>query len=243
VIEVREISCGYSARRVLTHFSLDVFAGETLALVGPNSAGKSTLLKTMGGLVIPTAGAVVVGGRSLSTWSLPERARTIAWVPSEADFTFAYSVEEIVLLGRAPHLPGDRAPRLHDHHWVKKVLALTDLLSLAQRSVDELSSGEKQRLLLARALAQEPSVLLMDEPTAHLDIGHAQAFFYALTRLRQERALTVVLATHDLPLARRVSDRVALMRRGTLHALGTPSEVLTDSHIQTVFEITQEVSP
>jgi len=240
VIRLENVSCRYGSRAALNGVSLAVADGETLSLVGPNSAGKSTLLKAMGGLLRVSDGHVWLEDRLMQDWKPFERARRLAWVPSEADFTFSYTVFEITMLGRTPHLPSFAPPAAADAAVVHRMLALTDLSALADRPIDTLSSGERQRVLLARALAQEPSILLMDEPTAHLDIGHAQTFFRALDRLRGERALTVVLATHDLPLARRFSARVALLREGRLHGIGSPDQLLTPQNIQTVFELQEE---
>lgn len=237
MIRLEDVTAGYGDRAVLHGISLDVQERETLALVGPNSAGKSTLLKAMGGLLPLQKGRVLLDGRPLSEWPLPERARRMAWVPSDATLAFSFTVEELVLLGRTPHLAGYRAPRPADRKVAAEMLDLTDLTAQARRPVDGLSSGERQRTLLARAFAQEPRLLLLDEPTAHLDIGHSHAFFRALERLRQTRSLTVVLATHDLELARRFAGQVALVDEGRLRAVGAPAAVLHPEQIRTTFKL------
>ena len=236
MIRADNLRVRYEDRWALDGVTLEVRDGETVALVGPNSAGKSTLLKALGGLLPPTEGTIALQQRRLRDWPLRDRARVVAWVPSEADFTFGYRVEDMVLLGRTPYL-GTQAPGAKDYAITREMLALTDLAAHAERSVDALSSGERQRVLLARALAQEPALLLLDEPTAHLDLGHSEAFFGALGRIRERRPLTVVLATHDLPLARRFGERVALLKEGRLRGFGTPAEVLTDAAIQTLFQL------
>jgi iron complex transport system ATP-binding protein len=236
LIRLENASASYGQRTALEPVSLSVVEGETLVLVGPNSAGKSTLLKLMGGLLHPSTGSIQLMGRPLSAWPLNERARRVAWVPSETDFTFAYRVEDMVLLGRTPYVLSQQKPTERDRAIVQEMLELTDLVALADRSVAALSSGERQRVLLARALAQEPAILLLDEPTAHLDLGHSQAFFRALARLRETRSLTVVLATHDLELARTIGGRIALLKEGRLFGLGVPAKILTPEAIQTIFQ-------
>lgn len=212
----------YTDRIVLGPVALEVSDGEWLGLIGPNGAGKSTLLKSAVGL-IPYRGKVSVGTGSR------RRGLDIAWMPQRPQLPGPMSVADYVMLGRTPHLGYLAAEGRHDVEVVRDALDRLDLDELSRRPLGTLSGGEAQRVVLARALAQEAPMLLLDEPTAGLDPGHAVEVLNVVDDLRIEQGLTVVTAAHDLTLAGRYADRLVLLSGGSVVAEGTPIEVLDES--------------
>ncbi|MGH2487330.1 MAG: ABC transporter ATP-binding protein, partial [Ktedonobacterales bacterium] len=193
-----EVSFAYQKAAVVERVSLRVAAGEMVALLGPNGAGKSTLLKLATGILRPTRGQIRIGERDLRTMSRDEVARRMAVVPQDFSVQFAYTVRQIVELGRLPHLGAWGLARAGDQQAVDAALRETDTVALAGRVFNELSGGERQRVLIALALAQDAGIVLLDEPTAHLDIRHQIEVLALLRRLNEEHGLTVVAALHDL---------------------------------------------
>jgi iron complex transport system ATP-binding protein len=203
--------------------------------MGPNSAGKSTVLKLISRELVPHRGEITLQNRALDTWKLQDLARVLTVVSSEDYFVFPFTVEQIVLMGRIPHLHRGQREGAKDIQIAEQAMQATDILPLRARSVHQLSSGERQRVLLARALAQEPDILVLDEPTVHLDLGHAWNFFRLLRRLHAERNLTVICALHDVPLAEAFCSRVVMLNEGRLYKEGTPSDVLNERTLHEVF--------
>ncbi|MGI9145408.1 MAG: ABC transporter ATP-binding protein [Chloroflexota bacterium] len=229
-LELAGVDAGYgrgSAVPVLRGIDLRVGAGEMLALVGPNGAGKSTLLKVAGGLLRPSAGRVLLNEVDLSSLRRREVARQIAVVPQESPIPAGLLVDEMVGLGRTPYVRLLLGPTAHDRSAVEWAMAAAGVKQLAHRFVEELSGGERQRVILARALAQMPRLLLLDEPTANLDLHHQVALLELVRGLTRERGLCVVAAVHDLQLAALYCDRVALMSAGQVVSHGSPEGVLT----------------
>jgi iron complex transport system ATP-binding protein len=226
MIEIKNLSVSYGPRVILKNINLGVKVGETLALVGPNGSGKSTLIRTLSGVLPASHGTVSLSGRQMSGLSPAERARRIAVVPQNALLPPAFTTWETVLLGRTPYLNflGQISPS--DEEIARNSLEKVDALDLAERRVGELSGGEQQRVLLARALAQSTAVMLLDEPTTHLDLQHQMGLLNLVHKLSQECRLTVIIALHDLNLAARYADRIALLVDGEIKALGTPKQVL-----------------
>jgi len=214
---------------VVRGVSIDVAGGAWLTIVGPNGAGKSSMLLALAGL-IPAAGSIVVGGVSIAEGSTRTRARRVALVAQQPVVPEALTVAEYVSLGRTPHLSFFGTETARDHELADEVLARIDLTWAAERRVDTLSGGEFRRAVVGRALAQEAEVLLLDEPTTGLDLGHQVDVLELVDELRRERGITVVSAMHDLTLAARFSDRFALLAHGEIVAEGTPAEVL-DPHV------------
>ena len=226
VIKLSGVTAGYRGRTVVRDVSVHVPAGSWLAVIGPNGAGKSTLLKAVAGLV-PSTGDVSVDGRSVAALGHRERARLIGYAPQTPSLPEGLTVTDYVLLGRTPHLgPLGRESR-SDLDLVSGVLDRLDLKTLADRPLRTLSGGERQRAVLARVLAQQAGVLLLDEPTTGLDIGHAQALLELVDQLRKADGTTVVSTLHDLTLAAQYPDRVLLLDGGDVAAVGAPAEVLT----------------
>jgi iron complex transport system ATP-binding protein len=221
---------------VLAGLSLDVPAGGFLGIVGPNGAGKSTLLHLMTGALRPGRGGVELFGRPLPAWKRREIAGKIAVVPQSEPWSFPFRVMEIVLMGRTPHLRGLLATETDaDREAAWRALEATGIAGLADRTLDRLSGGERQLVLVARALAQDPDILLLDEPTASLDLAHQQQVFRLLVRLNRERGLTVAAVTHDLNLAALYCDDMAVLHEGRIVVRGAPAEILQDALLSRVY--------
>ncbi len=231
----RNVSAGYRQQPVLHDISLTIQAGQMVALLGPNGAGKSTLLRVLTGLQPLTGGEVELFGRDLRQLRATERARLVAVVPQEVTTPMAFTVAELVALGRS--VPRGRWAGLAatDRQAVEQALAYTDTLELRDRYYSELSGGEKQRAIIAMALAQEPQLLLLDEPTSHLDINHRLEVLQLLERLNRERGLTVVMTSHDLNLAAEFFPQLALLDHGRIAATGAPAEVLREELLEEVY--------
>lgn len=218
VARLAGVAAGYGKRAVLRDVELELAPGEQVALLGANGSGKSTLLRVLAGALSATAGEVEVFGRPIESWNRGELARRVTVLPQGMELPHGFRVSEVVALGRIPHARSWFATSADDEAAVTRALADADVTELAGRSVDALSGGERQRVLLALALAQEPQLLLLDEPTAHLDVAHQLAFIGLLDRLRRARGLTVVAVLHDLNLAARFADRSLVLHEGRLLA-------------------------
>ncbi len=230
---------GIAVRRnghtILRGVTFGVAAGELVALVGPNGAGKSTLLKAVGGLWPDVEGDVTLLGRPLSHYSTRQAARIVAHVPQITALDFSFTAEQIVMMGRNPHLGRFQLETERDRRIVARAMERTDTTHLADRLINTLSGGERQRVLIARALAQEPRVLLLDEPTANLDVQHQLGVLGLLRDLIEQDQLGVVAAVHDLEMAARYCDRLVLLHHGAVLAEGVPDAVLTPDHLAEVY--------
>ena len=231
----RNVSAGYRQQPVLHDVSLTIQAGQMVALLGPNGAGKSTLLRVLTGLQPLTGGEVQLFGRDLRQLCATERARLVAVVPQEVTTPMAFTVAELVALGRS--VPRGRWAALApaDRQAIEQALAYTDTLELRDRYYSELSGGEKQRAIIAMALAQEPQLLLLDEPTSHLDINHRLEVLQLLERLNRERGLTVVMTSHDLNLAAEFFPQLALLNHGRITAVGAPADVFREDVLEEAY--------
>ncbi len=210
-------------------------AGELVALVGPNGAGKSTLLRCLAGLLRPTAGRVTVDGRDLRVLERRALARRIAVVPQTSDTIFPFTVREIVALGRTARLGPLGIATADDVHAVERALDELELVPIAERRIDLVSGGERQRAVLAMALAQETDVLLLDEPTAHLDPAHQRSTLALIRALARSRSVAVIAVLHDLNLAARLADRVVVLAAGRVAADGAPLQVVTADTVASAF--------
>jgi len=225
---------GYGARRVLGGIDLELAAGVLTALVGPNGAGKSTLLRALAGLIRPTAGSVRLDGRAVGAISRRELAGRIAVVPQSFDTLFPFTVREVVSLGRSARLALFARPTAADAHAVERALDELALGALADRRLDSLSGGERQRAVLAMALAQQSDVLLLDEPTVHLDPGHQRSTVLLVRELARARGLVLVTVLHDLNLAA-LADRIVALVDGAVAADGPPEAVLSAGPVHRIF--------
>jgi len=215
---------------------LEVSAGDMLAIVGPNGSGKTTLLKLLAGLLTADSGRITVCGFDAARADRRALARRVAVVGVQSTIGFPYTVVEVVLMGRAPHVEGFRLESSRDVEAAERAMRETEVLDLAERRFDTLSSGERQRVTVARALAQEPDLVLLDEPAAFLDIKQQTLLYDLLTELNAARGLTVVSVLHDLNLASLYFGRVAMLKAGRLAALGSPEEVITYAKVREVFD-------
>lgn len=226
---------GYGDKPVLQDISLEVIPGEVLGVVGPNGVGKSTLVKGASGVLTPLGGRICIDGKEISALSPPERARLIAVVPQATKLPEAFTARDVVLMGRTPYLGWLDREGEGDHRIAIKTMERTNTTHFADRKIGELSGGDQQRLLIARALAQTPSVLLLDEPTAHLDLRHQDEILNLVHLLAKEEGLTVLITLHDLNLVARFADRVALLSNGKVQKLGNPEQVLTPEDLTPVY--------
>jgi ABC-type cobalamin/Fe3+-siderophores transport system ATPase subunit len=243
MLKIEGLSVSYGTRRVLHAVALNVPAGKVLALIGPNGAGKSTLVRAVSGVIPIQAGKVSANGDNLLALPSMRRARHLAVVPQVASLPPAFTVWETVLLGRTPYLNFLGQVSSKDEEIARLALQKVDALNLAERRVGELSGGEQQRILLARALAQSTPILLLDEPTVHLDLQYQVSLMETIRTLAHTDNLAVLIALHDLNLAARYADRVALLVAGEIKASGTPRQVLTPEIISTAYHLSVQVIP
>ena len=238
----RDVTVHYSggARPVLDGVSMDVPDGCLYAILGPNGAGKSTLMKALLGVLPATTGAVEVDGRPTEAWSRRELARAVGVVPQAETIAFPLKVREMVAMGRYPHLGPLGSEREADRTAIARALDQCDVVDLAERDVMTLSGGEFQRARIARALAQEPRALVLDEPTASLDIRHEMAIL-ELLRSSADAGMTVLVVTHGLDLAGRFADRMLLLSKGKVAAEGVPGEVMRSTVLEEVYRWPIEV--
>lgn len=230
MINVSGLSASYDGHFVYADVSMSVAAGEWVVIIGPNGAGKSTLLRSIAGLT-DMPGSVSIDGRSLHDISARERARKIAFVPQAPMLPAGMTVTDYVLLGRTPYLSLLGSETRTDLDVASFMMNLLEVSDLADRDISTLSGGESQRVVLARALSQEPQILLLDEPTSALDLGRQQETMQVIDDLRLKRELTVITTMHDLTLAGQFADRLMLLNGGAILAEGTPDEVLTSETI------------
>ena len=237
MIELKQLTVGYPGLTVLRELDLRVEPGEVLAVVGPNGVGKSTLVRAASGALRPLAGSVEIDGRRLHELPPAQRARMVSVVPQASNLPPAFTALDVVILGRTPYLGWLGSEGALDRRLAAEAMAHTETEALAHRQVGELSGGEQQRLLIARALAQGAPVMLLDEPTAHLDLRHQDRVLKLVRRLTREQGLSVLLALHDLNLVARFADRVALLSAGRVRKIGQPHEVLTPEELAAVYGI------
>lgn len=234
-ISLQHLSFSYRAQAVLRDISLEIPHQSLLALIGPNGGGKTTLLRVMSKALRPQRGAVMFDGQPLVAFGARQLAQKLAVISSEQHFEFPFSVADIVAMGRFPHL--NRLERMSDRDWkiVNEAMEKTCVHDFRNRSISELSSGEKQRVLIARAIAQQPSVLMLDEPNAHLDINHQIAIFNLLRRLNRQHQMTIIVVLHDLSAAAAFCETIVLLHRGQIVRAGSPAEVITQELIRQTY--------
>jgi len=241
MLHIKDLTLRYGNQPVLSDLSLQLQPGQVLGLIGPNGAGKSSLIRALSGVLRPSSGVITVNGQDLLGLPEVERARLISVVPQSTQLPPAFTVYECVALGRTPHLnwlgslgPGDAAK-------IEWAMQITECAALKDRRAGQLSGGEQQRVLLARALAQDCPILLLDEPTAHLDLHHQVAILNVVRSLAREQALAVLVALHDLNLASLFAQQLALLVDGRLQALGSPQEVLTQDALQRAYSVSTRI--
>lgn len=236
ILKVNNLSSGYGGNVVIKEISMAAARGEFIGIIGPNGAGKSTLLKACSRVLLPFNGTVSYDGADLYAMPLNKIARSIAVVPQETLIVFEFLVWDVVMLGRIPYLNRFKGTSRHDLDVVQRCMEETDTAYLSGRLVNELSAGERQRVIIAKALAQEPGIIMLDEPTSHLDISHQIAIFDLLQRLSREKGLTVIAVLHDLNLASEYCDKLILMDKGSIVSQGAPQEVLNYKTIEEAYK-------
>jgi iron complex transport system ATP-binding protein len=235
MIEAKSICFRYHKEWVIEDLSFRAEKGEFIGLIGPNGSGKTTLLKIFYRLPTPQKGEVFYDLTPLRKMKQRDIAKRIAVVAQETYPLFPFRVIEIVLMGRSPYLGYLMFESEKDLEIAKKAMKWTEILNFSERPIDELSGGERKRVFIARALAQEPEVILLDEPTANLDIHHQIEFLDLILSLNREKGLTIVMATHDMNIAAEFCDRLILLRQGTIYKMGSPKEVITEENIERVY--------
>jgi len=242
MLRAESVSFGYGdGGFLLAETSVAITPGSLTGLLGPNGCGKTTLLKLLSGVLRPRSGRVLLGDRPLAAMTRRELARHVAVVPQETHPAFEYSVTEMVLMGRHPHLGVFQLEGPADFEAAREALDATGTAHLGARNYMTLSGGEKQRVIIASALAQATEVLLLDEPSASLDLGYQLEVAGLLARLNRERRVTMVLATHDLNLAASLCDRLVVMRAGRVLAQGPTNEVLTSAMVRQLYDVDADV--
>jgi iron complex transport system ATP-binding protein len=237
---INKLSFSYNSIAALKNVKLELCLNEVLSIVGPNGSGKTTLLKCIDRILKPSQGAVLVDGRDVANIGLGELSKIIGYVPQSSTSTFPFTVFDMVLMGRKPYIQWSVGER--DKEIVAEILTFLGISKLAARYFNELSGGEQQKVIVARALAQQPQILLLDEPTSNLDIKHQLEVLNIVKDLTRSRQLSVIMAMHDLNLASRFSDKMIMLKHGSIFAVGTSKSVLTEENIESVYGVKSHVT-
>lgn len=235
IIRLESIHFKYDTESILKDITFSVAPGDFVGVIGPNGSGKTTLLRIIDGLLVPQSGSVRIKNLPVNAMKRRDIARTIAVVPQESEMTFPFTAEEVVLMGRSPHLGMMRFEGETDFRIARQAMEMTDISDLASRRMNELSGGERQRVLIARALTQEPEVMLLDEPTAFLDIRHQMEILDLARKLNITKGVTVIAVTHDINLASMYCDRIIFLHKGSIHCMGSPDAVVSEDNIRAVY--------
>jgi iron complex transport system ATP-binding protein len=238
-LKINECSFSYNIQLVLDHISMQISEGEVVSIIGPNGSGKSTLLRCICRVLQPRGGVVYLNNQDVAHLKPRELARLLGYVPQSGAEVFPLTVYEAVLLGRKPYLSWGVGPK--DREIVDRILRFMKIEEFALKYINEMSGGEKQRVLIARALAQEPEVLLLDEPTSNLDIKHQLEVLGLMQKFAHDGGMTVIMVLHDLNLASRFSDKLVLINEGKVFASGPPDAVLNPANIRAVYDVEADV--
>jgi len=236
LLKISNVSGGYYKEDVIKGISLDINQNDFMGIIGPNGSGKTTLIRLVTRVLHARSGEIFFKGENILQMDLKEFCCKIAFVSQDITTDFSFTVSEIVSMGRIPHLKRLQFETKKDTEIIEKALSATDTLDLKDKRIDELSAGERQRVIIARALSQEPVLLLLDEPTSHLDIGHQIQILDLLKKLNSQNNLTTVMILHDLNLASAYCNRIVLLDKGAVFKEGRPEEVLTYQNIESVYK-------
>ena len=242
-LAIENITLDYGQQPVIEDLSFQLHSGELLGLVGPNGCGKTSIIKSLSRVLTPGSGRILLDGKELTVISRHELARIIGVVPQNPYLPETFTVFEVVILGRNPYLGMFGAETAHDMAIVWQAMEKTDITHLAKRRIGELSGGEKQRVTIARVLAQEPQVILMDEPTANLDISQQLDILDLITGMCGEKNIAGLIAIHDLNIAAQYCTRILMLKNGQMYAEGTPGEVITAENVRKVFDTETTIYP
>jgi iron complex transport system ATP-binding protein len=237
-IDVKNLNFFYGEMPVLKDLSFSVAKGDFFIIIGPNGSGKTTLMKVMAGIYTPKTGQLKILNRTLENYTRKDLAQTMAFVPQMMPVDFPFSVMEVVLMGRSPYMGMLGVEQEKDLKIAEQALAFTGVAHLAHRKLDQLSGGEQQRVFVARAICQEPDIILLDEPTASLDLAHQTRLMDLMEKLKNETGITVVMVSHDINLAAMYCDRLMLLNKGEMVCLGPPDEVLTFQTLEAAYGCT-----
>jgi iron complex transport system ATP-binding protein len=246
-IRVDEVSMAYGSSKILDGVSLSIGKGSVITMVGPNGCGKTTLLKIINNLLKPDRGRVFVEGREVNSMPAHRLARIMGYVPQGHKISFPFKVRDVVITGRMPYIPAFSSPKREDLEKTEQALVLTGISGLADQSYTQISGGERQLVMIARAMAQEPSVLLLDEPTSYLDFKNQILTLKMIKEISRSRKVTVIMTLHDPNHALMFSDEVVLLRKlngsraGNVIAFGSPHEVITPKNIQAAYGVEVEI--
>jgi len=240
-LRIQKLSFRYDSIQALEGVEFSVSSGDVVGILGPNGSGKTTLLKTINRTLRPAIGSIYIDGANIESMRPIDVARKVAVVPQEGRTNLNLTALEIVLLGRIPYLRPLQPESIADVEIARRAMESTGCFNLAPRRFDQLSGGEKRRVVLARALAQEPRLLLLDEPTMNLDVNNQIELMESIIRLSKEREITVLSVFHDLNLAVRYSNNILLLKQGKVVALGTPETVVTRENLRAVFGVEAEI--
>lgn len=241
MLEIQRLSCGYGRRTVLKDLSFQLHSGELMCLLGPNGVGKTTLFKTLLGLLPARAGAIYLDGTSTDQWSRRHFAQWVGYVPQAHTPPFPFQVQDVVAMGRVAHLGLFSAPKAADQQIAEQALDTLGIRHLARASYTEISGGERQLVLIARALAQQPKILVMDEPTSNLDYGNQLKVMAHIRQIADEQNLGILLTTHYPNHALLYATRVLALDRHEGYQLGTPNEVITEAYLQQTYQVSVEI--
>lgn len=239
-LEVNDVTFSYASVPVLKNVRIAVDTTEVLGVLGPNGAGKSTLLKCIDGILTPQEGSILLDGQDIRKMSRIELAKKIGYIPQSLSHAFSATVFDAVLMGRRPHLGWRTSEK--DTEKVLETLHMLHIEDLAMRDINELSGGQMQKVFIARALAQEADVLLLDEPTSNLDVRHQLEVMHTIKSIVRKKGISAIMAIHDLNLAARYADRIIMMSDGTIFSAGGPASVLTRDNIKQVYGVIAEVN-
>jgi iron complex transport system ATP-binding protein len=243
MLSVHALHVSYGDKPVLHDLNLDLARGQLLGLIGPNGSGKTSLIRALSGVLTPISGSIFIDNKDALSLSESQRARLVAVVPQSTQLPPAFTVFECVALGRTPHLSWLGRLGTSDLQHIQRAMLATEILDLTDRRAGELSGGEQQRVILARALAQDCPILLLDEPTAHMDLHHQVSLLSLLRRMARDHNLAVLVALHDLNLASTYADHLILLVNGRIRATGDPGEVLTTEILQEAYRAPIHVHP
>ncbi|MEA3427958.1 MAG: ABC transporter ATP-binding protein [Thermodesulfobacteriota bacterium] len=237
-IDIKNLSYSYGNGPVLKDTSFSIQKGDFFIIIGPNGSGKTTLMKTISGIIKPQKGRLEILGQSIGSYTRKVLAKTIAFVPQMVSVDFPFTVNELVLMGRSPHLgllglEGEKDIKIAEH-----AMAFTGVEHLARRRLDQLSGGERQRVFIARAICQDSEIILLDEPTASLDLAHQVRVMDLMERLKKEKSITVIMVSHDVNLAAMYGNRLLLINKGKIVSMGRPDEVLTFKALEETYGCT-----
>lgn len=235
IIEVEGLNFKYDERLILNDAAFDVEPGSFVSIIGPNGSGKTTLLKNISGVLRPLSGSITLKGRGIEKYKKKELARIVAYVPQSTTIDFGFTVEDIVMMGRSPYMGPFGSETIEDIRIAEASMKLVGIYELKDKKINEISGGEKQRAIIACALAQKPEIILMDEPVSNLDIQHQIKVLNLVKKLCEEQNMTAIVVLHDLNLSSEYSDNIILMKDGRIEKAGSPDEIINEDNIKRVY--------